>query len=305
MSIKRSGFITIIGRPNAGKSTLLNAILKQPLSIVTKKAQTTRDRILGILSDPKMGQMVLVDTPGLHEAKANGLNEIMVRQSKKSIKECDLIWYLVDPHSSIEHEASILDSILPYLHAKQALLVLMNKSDIPDSKVRVSLQDEVKKYFKKQNIIIHSSRKISALLELGLEELLQESWDLLPEGKAFYSDPEQLTDRPVRFFTSELIRKQLFESLSQELPYSCAVQIDVFEEQKKPIRIEASIFVERESQKPIVIGHQGKKIKEIGQRSRIEIEEFLGQSVFLGLKVKVIRDWSKNPSVLKQFGYVD
>lgn len=296
---RKSGFIAVIGRPNAGKSTLMNQILGEEISIVSAKAQTTREKVLGIKTEAR-GQMVFMDTPGIHQARANGINERMVEQAKSSLDAPDLIWYLVDPRSELKHEQVILDLLseaFKKLSAKPPkLFLLYNKSDL--SHARLGIEDALTA----QGVSVTEVLTISALRKKGLGELLEKSWAQLPEGPLYYPDEEMLSDRPVRFFVAEKVREQLFKHLGDELPYACAVEIHRFDEKVKPLRIEASILVERDSQKAIVIGQKAQKIKAIGIAARSTVESFLEQKVFLGLKVKVEKNWTKNPQVLARLG---
>ncbi len=301
--MSKSGFIAIIGRPNAGKSTLLNAMLQTQISIVSPKAQTTRDKILGILTE-KEGQIVFVDTPGIHRAREGGINEYMVNEAKEALEAPNLVWYLVDPFSALKHEEAVLALLEK---SKAPVFLLMNKIDCVGKKVSHSqldaFEEQLNLAMKEKGIHLLESRKISSLSKTGLKELLNESWKLLPEGPFYYPDPEQVSDRPTRFFVAEKIREQLYLLLGDEVPYSCAIEIEKFDENPKLPRIEAIIHVERDSQKGIVIGQGGKKIKEIGQAARKNIEDFLGQKIFLGLKVKVLKDWSQNAESLRRIGY--
>ncbi len=301
--MEKSGYIAIIGRPNSGKSTLLNSVLGTQLSIVTPKAQTTRDQILGILTE-KQGQIVFMDTPGIHHAKEGGINEYMVNEAKKSIESPHLIWYIVDPYSALKHELEVIQILV---NSKSPIILILNKIDLfRESKsllIPEKLESALQKEFFIRGISLVSSQKISSFSKEGVLELLQMSWNFIPEGPYFFPDLEQISNRPVRFFVSEKIREQLYLLLGQEIPYSCAIEIENFSEDIKPLRIEAVIHVERDSQKGIVIGQGGKKIKEIGQAARLEIEKFLGEKIFLGLKVKVLKDWSKNKEYLKRMGY--
>jgi GTP-binding protein Era len=304
----KSGFVAIVGRPNSGKSTLINSVLGQQISIVSPKAQTTRDQVLGILTE-KEGQIVFVDTPGVHKAKEGGINHYMVNQVRDALEDPQLIWYLVDPASRLEYETAVLEMLAK---AKAPVILLLNKFDqTHKKKVRFPLPvarfDELEKSLvdamKEQGIQVLGTRKISALTEAGLLDLMEETWKLLPEGQPYYPDSEQVSDRPTRFFVAEKIREQLFHLLGDEVPYSCAVEIVRFEEKTQPPRIEAVIHEERDSQKGIVIGQGAKKIKEIGQAARQEIEEFLGQKIFLGLQVKLLPDWSRDAVALERMGY--
>jgi GTP-binding protein Era len=305
----KSGFVAIIGRPNAGKSTLLNSILGSKVSIVTPKAQTTRERVLGILTEKKgkeVGQIVFIDTPGVHRAKVGGINEFMMSEARESLDGPALIWYIVDPASAAKHEEEVL-KLLDGI--KAPIFLLMNKSDVVrgDTKKAAELfLEELAEAMKTRGIAAKASFFISARKGRELDPLMKATWKEMPEGPLYYPDEEQVSDRPLRFFAAEKIREQLLLKLGDEVPYSCAVEIEKYSEPKKKddiTRIEAMIHVERDSQKGMVIGKGGQKIKEIGQAARLEIEEFIGSKVFLGLRVKVLKDWSKNAQALKQLGY--
>jgi len=300
MSDRKSGFIAIAGRPNSGKSTILNALLKSKISIVTPKAQTTRERVNGILTANE-GQIVFVDTPGIHRAKEGGINDFMMSEVHAALDGPDLIWYMVDPSSAIKHEEVVIELIE---RTKTPFIVVINKIDLKRSiNEAPSIEREVTKAMNDRGMKPLAVLKISALKKRGLNDLMKLTWDNLKVGPFHYEDEDQLSDRPTRYFVSEKIREQLFLKLGEELPYACAIQIEKFQEDSKPPRIEAVIHVERDSQKGMVIGEAGKKIKEIGTAARAEIEDFLGLKVFLGLNVKVLKDWSKNPELLKRLGY--
>lgn len=297
----RSGFIAIAGRPNAGKSTLLNQVLGTALSIVTPKAQTTRERVLGILTEPERGQIVFIDTPGIHKAKEGGINAYMVNQARSALEGAAAVWYLVDPDSKLQHEETVLDLLREGLKGTEIpVFVLLNKVDVRN---KPELLEEVVNAAKERGLNVHQAMQISGRRGRGVEELVEETWELLPEGPLYYPDVDQISDRPVRFFVAEKIREQLYMKLGQEIPYSCAVEILSFKEDATPPRIEAIIYVERDSQKGMVVGKGGQKIKEIGQAARQNVEEFLGQRVFLGLQVKVLKDWTRDPDKLKRMGY--
>ncbi len=305
----KSGFVAIIGRPNAGKSTLLNTILGAPISIVTPKAQTTRERVLGILTEDG-NQMVFVDTPGIHRAKQGGINAYMMSEAREALEEPSMIWYLIDPSSAVQHEQAVLELLKG---RKAPVFLLLNKVDtIRGNEWREkaeAFQKDMTEKLSELGATVALSLGISAVDGKGLETLLSESWKLLPEGPLYYPDEEQLSDRPLRFFAAEKIREQLLLQLGEEIPYACAVEIQKFEEpnakdQKPMTRIEAVIHVERDSQKGMVIGKGGKKIKEIGQAARGKIQEFIGGGqVFLGLQVKVYKDWTRDSEALKRMGY--
>ncbi len=298
--MSKSGWVAIIGRPNVGKSTLLNQILGTELSIVTPKPQTTRNKIRGILTESQ-GQIVFVDTPGIHRAKKNGFNEWMVEQAESAISSNEVTWYLVDPTSAISHEEIILDRLR---QVKTRLFLIANKLDLVKKhqieKKLESFLGHLSSYAQKNGFSLDPIFKISAHTQEGVAELMRATWKHLPEGPLFFEDEDQISDRPVRFFVGEFIREQLFLQLGEEIPYSCAVETTCFNEKVKPTRIEATILVERESQKGMVIGHGGSKIKSIGQKAREKTESFLGEKIFLGLKVKVLKDWTKNKEKLKR-----
>lgn len=303
--MSKSGFVAIIGRPNSGKSTLLNSILGANVSIVTPKAQTTRERVLGILTE-KRGQIVFVDTPGIHRAKEGGINEYMVAEAREALDGPNLVWYLLDPSSALQHEEAVL-SLLE--KASAPVFLLLNKMDLARRKAPEALEGlerQITEAMSARKIRIQGVHRISAKDGAGVKELLAESWSIMPEGPLFYPDEEQISDRPTRFFVAEKVREQLLLKLGEEVPYSCAVEIEKFEEPRKPgdiTRIEAVIHVERDSQKGIVVGKGGAKIKEIGQAARHEIEGFLDSKVFLGLRVKVLKDWTRDAEALKRMGY--
>lgn len=300
MTARKSGFIAIAGRPNAGKSTLLNQILGTRISIATPKAQTTRERVHGVLTE-KEGQIVFIDTPGIHRAKEGGINEYMMSEVRAALDEPNLVWYLVDPGSALKHEEAVLTMLK---RVKAPVLVIFNKNDLKSAQARLPLlEPEILKALEDQGTEVKGSFRLSAMKKRGLDPLMAETWKLLPTGPFHFEDEDQLSDRPTRYFVAEKIREQLFLKLGDEIPYSCAIEIEKFIEDAVPPRIEASIHVERDSQKGIVIGAGGKKIKEIGTAARHEIEDFLGGKVFLGLNVKVTPDWSKNSETLKRLGY--
>ncbi len=300
--MQKAGMIAIVGRPNAGKSTLLNSLLGMQLSIVTPKAQTTRERVLGILTEGE-GQIVFIDTPGIHRARDGGLNQFMVDEARGALEAPHLIWYLVDPNSALLHELQVVELLE---RASAPVILVMNKMDQVGGRFSADraqkLTEELTQALSDRGVQVQSTHHISGLSQIGTAELLKASWELIPEGPWLFSDPDQASDRPTRFFVAEKIRSRLYYLLGEEIPYSCAVEIESFQENTRPVRIEAVIYVERESQKGMVIGQKGQKIKEIGQSARKDIEEFLGQQIFLGLKVKVLKEWTSNLESLKKIG---
>jgi len=296
----RSGFVAIIGRPNSGKSTLLNAVLGSQLSAVSPKAQTTRDRLIGILHSDR-GQMVFVDTPGVHQARPGGLNEYMVREAEQAMEGVNLIWWLVDPFSHLQHERVVLSRILK---SKCPFLLVFNKID---NRGAASAIEVVKSELYPELLLSKTFRGmalISAKSMEGVPELLERSWEYLDlSGPKYFDDQEQLSDRPMRYFVAEKIRETLFYCLGEEIPYACAVKLESMKELKNNTDIHALIVVERDSQKPMVIGKGGAKIKEIGIRSREALEKLLERKVMLRLEVDVIKNWTKDPRQMKLLGY--
>jgi len=278
----RSGVVALLGRPNAGKSTLLNRLLGQKLAIVTAKPQTTRSRILGILTLDD-AQVLLLDTPGFHTS-AKALNRALVDVVDEVADDCDLAVILVDPWTEWDAEHTALRERLEARGAPT--LVVATKGDLgsPADVVPVDLA-------------------VSATTGEGIEAFLEALLDHLPEGPAYY-DAEQVTDRSLRFLASELIREAAFESLSQEIPYETAVEVLAFDESDPAItRIQANLLVEKKSQKGMVIGKGGAMIREIGTAARKSLEAMLEQRVHLDLRVKVEARWSKKPGRLKALGY--
>jgi len=301
----KSGVVALVGRPNVGKSSFLNRVLSEEISIVTPKAQTTRDQVRGILTEER-GQIVFVDTPGIHRAREGGINEYMIQEVRRALEGPDLILYLIDPMSKVEAEQKVVEFLK---EADSRLLVLVNKCDLRKKFPAkfdwlTSWVEEMGRTLAGSQCHLLGAREISAERGTHIPELLDEVFSLLPSGPALFDDPDALTDRSARFVVAELIRKQLFLRLGDELPYSCAVEIESYREREKPVRISAVIHVERESQKGIVIGAAGKKIKEIGTHARTEIEALLQEKVFLELRVKVLESWTSQASKIKGLGYI-
>jgi len=289
----RAGHVVLVGRPNAGKSSLLNALLEQKLSIVTSFAQTTRERVVGI--DTRGGvQMVFLDTPGLVDP-AYLLHRSMLHVALQAIDEADVVVLLVDANA----EPPVLDEeSLTYLRRRaDTLLVALNKTDVASPANVSAAELWVKEHFGDVPIL-----RISAATGAGVEELRARVAERLPESPFLY-DPDDISSQPVRFFVAELIRETVFEQFAQEVPYSVAVQIEEYRESASPIYIRAVIFVERASQKAILIGTKGDAIRRLGQVARAKVEAFVGAHVYLDLWVKVLPRWRKNAETLRRLGF--
>ncbi|MCB9255816.1 MAG: GTPase Era [Chitinophagales bacterium] len=294
MTTHKSGFVNIIGLPNVGKSTLLNAILGEKLSIITKKAQTTRHRIHGILSDENY-QIVFSDTPGFIEKPAYKMQEEMNKYVKSTFEDADIFLFLVELGSNPEKQIEIYQALQ---NAKVPVIVLINKID------KAKDEEEIKKYAELWNSLLPNSEilYISALEKFNLDAIKNSIIEQLPEGPVYY-DKDMLSDKNERFFVTEIIRGKLLEQYKQEIPYSCQVEIDEFIEDEFLDKIRATIYTERDTQKSIIIGKGGDAIKKLGTSSRIEIESFLGKKVYLELFVKVKENWRNDDMMLRHFGY--
>ncbi len=298
MSFK-SGFVSIIGSPNVGKSTLLNIILGEKVAIVSPKPQTTRNKITGIKS-LKDCQIVFLDTPGIHRAKKE-LNILMLKQALSALKDVDAIIYMVSANKIIDDdERYIIDS---FKNIKIPVLLCINKIDLVRKDSLLPLIDEYSNLYKFKEIIPISCKK-NDNPERFIDRLLEIIIKLLPEGPKYFPD-DIFTDLPERFIVAEIIREKIFELTKEEIPYSTAVQVEEFKEepQKNLIKIMAAINVERDSQKGIIIGKKGGMLKEIGTRARLDIEKLLGAKVFLKLFVRVQEKWTEDKRLLKEFGY--
>ncbi len=291
----KSGFVSIIGAPNVGKSTLINRLVGEKIAIISPKPQTTRNRILGVKTTSNY-QMVFLDTPGIHRAKSN-LNVAMVRTAMATLSTVDLILFLIEPQSSDEGSNRKVLQALQSVET-EALLVV-NKIDL--------VPQESLKHIITFFAGLHQfkgSASISALHNVGIDDLLTKIISLLPAGPAYYPI-DTLTELPERFFCAEIIREKIMHLTSQEIPYAVAVTIVSFkeDEQKNLIRIQADIHVERPSQKGIIIGKGGAMLREIGKQARLDMEQLLGARVFLQLWVRIQKKWRKDPRALKEFGY--
>lgn len=289
--LMKVGFVNIFGKPNAGKSTLLNALIGEKLAIVSPKVQTTRHRIKGFLNSENY-QVIFSDTPGIIEPRYK-LHEKMMHSVKSSLEDADLALLLVDVNENLEEA----DSIFSGLRLKVPAFVVLNKIDRTqqDKIKQVSDFFDAKAYCKK-------TIAISALKKINTDLLLSAILEFLPEGEPFY-DGDDLTDLPTRFFVGEMIREKIFDLFQDEIPYHTAVVVREFKEKISLIKITAEIIVHRESQKAIILGEKGKMIRQIGTTSRQEIEKFLSSKVFLELFVKVRPKWRDNDIHLKEYGY--
>ncbi len=286
-----AGFVNIIGKPNVGKSTLMNALTGEKISIITPKAQTTRQRILGIVSREDY-QIVFSDTPGILEPSYK-LQEAMMREVNIAFEDADIILYLVEAgETAEEHEivSKIRQTGLP-------VIVVVNKIDLSE---QAGLEAKImawQKIFPEADII-----PVSALRNANLQSVFNSILAKLPENPPYY-DKDELTDKTVRYFVAEKIREKILLNYQKEIPYSVQVAVDQFKESDKLIHIVALIFVARESQKAIILGHQGSAIKRVGTQARKDLEKWLEKKIFLELSVKVLKDWRDNEKELRKFGF--
>lgn len=286
----KSGFVNIFGKPNAGKSTLLNALIGEKLAIVTPKVQTTRHRIKGIVTTSDY-QIIFSDTPGIIEPKYK-LHEKMMAAVKSATEDADVMILMHDLTDNMELSSEIFKS----LKSKVPSIVVLNKTD----SVSGETIQETMAFFKQKGF--QYIRPISAIKNEGVNELLNDIVALLPEGAPFYAD-DNLTDLPMRFFVGEIIREKIFLLFENEVPYHTTVLVQEYSEKTTLTKIRADIIVQRETQKAIILGHQGKMIRKLGMLSREEIEEFIGRKVFLELFVKVRPKWRDTELHLREYGY--
>ena len=283
----RAGIVTVVGKPNAGKSTFLNRVVGQKLSIVSPKPQSTRDRIVGIVTDVE-SQMIIFDTPGLLNPRY-ALHRAMRGTALDALADADIVIYLVDP---AEGPAPALTEAADLMSPPKApVITVYNKLDTIDAEQRRRLAEATP-----------HARFVSALRGDGVDELITEARLALPESPFLY-DAEDVSTQTVRFFAAELVRESALEQLDEEVPYSLACEIEEFRETRTPVYIRAVLYVERETQKHILIGAKGARIKEIGRSARVKIEALIEQKVYLDLWVKVLPNWRKNSGALARFGY--
>lgn len=287
----KSGFVNIIGNPNVGKSTLMNALVGERLSIITSKAQTTRKRVMGIVTSDTF-QIIYTDTPGIVNP-ANKLHRQMMSYIGTALQDADLLLLVTEIGKPIKNQ-----QLLDYLkRAKTPILIIVNKIDLSDQETVQKRIDRWQEQIPRAVVI-----PCSATEGFNISRIFNTILAMLPEHPAYYPDGE-LTDQSMRFFVSEIVREKILLYYQKEIPYSCEVVVDRYEERDGIDNISCLIFVERESQKGILIGHQGKAIKKLGTEARLDIEDFTGKRCFLDLHIKVLKDWRNSDRALKQFGY--
>ena len=290
----KAGFVNIVGNPNVGKSTLMNRLVGEKISIITSKSQNTRHRIKGIVNTDDY-QIVFSDTPGVVKPSYK-MQEYMLEFSKSALVDADIILYVTDVVENIEKNLDFIDKV--------------NKSDIPVllviNKIDLTTQEKLEALFDKWKSLIPRAEifPLSATENFNVDNLYKRIVELLPEGEPFFPKDE-LTDLPSRFFVNEIIREKILQYYDKEVPYSVEVEVEEFKEDDKRINIMAVIYVERSSQKGIIIGSQGEALKKVGTQARLDIEAFFGKKVFLNLYVKVLKDWRNKDSELKNFGYAN
>lgn len=288
----KSGFVNLVGNPNVGKSTLMNLFVGERISIATFKAQTTRHRIMGIINDDD-AQIVFSDTPGVLKPNYK-LQESMLAFSESALEDADVLLYVTDPIEKIDKNNDFLQKVS---RIKSPILVLINKIDLTDQAKLTELVEEWHNVLPQAEII-----PISATARFNVDTVLRRIKELLPECPPYF-DKDQLTDKPARFFVSEIIREKILLYYDKEIPYSVEVGIESFKEDTKIIRINAVIYVERDSQKGIIIGHQGKALKKVATEARKSLEKFFGKQIYLETYVKVDKDWRNSENKLNSFGY--
>ncbi|NWF93149.1 MAG: GTPase Era [Syntrophaceae bacterium] len=291
----KSGFISILGRPNVGKSTLFNSILGDKIAIVTEKPQTTRNRILGI-KNLEGGQLIFLDTPGLHEGRSE-LNRRMVKTAVASGRDADVLLFLIDvPSPLVEKDRQMIESLKG---SRGVPFLVVNKIDLVKKETLLPVIDQYRRFHSFHQVI-----PISAITGEGVDILLDEILKVLPESPAYFPE-DMITDQTERFMASEIIREKVIQNSYQEIPYCTAVTIEAFKEhpERNLVVIQATIHVEKNSQKKILIGKGGERLKRIGEAARKEMEGFLGKRVFLELWVNVEKDWTRDPAALNRLGY--
>lgn len=288
----RAGYVNIIGKPNVGKSTLMNAMVGEKLSIITSRAQTTRHRIHGILNHRDY-QIIFSDTPGILDPNYK-LQEKMLKAARSALADADILIYMTEKGEKLDPENEFIQRLA---RTKTPVLLLINKIDLSEQAKVLAHMEKLGKLLPNAEIIPVSARE-----GFNVEGVFRRILELLPESPPYY-EKDALTDKSERFFTGEMIREKILLHYKQEIPYAVEVEIESFKEDANLIRIMALIYVERESQKGILIGEQGKALKRVGRESRLDMEEFFQKKVFLELRVKVKKDWRNNERQIKNFGY--
>ena len=288
----KAGFVNIVGNPNVGKSTLMNLLVGEKISIATFKAQTTRHRIMGIVNTEDM-QIVFSDTPGVLKPNYR-LQESMLAFSESALTDADILLYVTDVIENPEKNIEFLEKVQ---HLDIPIILLINKIDMSDQKTLGSLVEKWHSLLPKAEIL-----PLSALNKFGVDILLNRIKDLLPDSPPFF-DKDQLTDKPARFFVSEIIREKILLFYDKEIPYSVEVRVEEFKEEQKIIRIRSVIYVERNSQKGIIIGHAGVALKKVSSEARKALEKFFDKKIYLEIFVKVDKDWRSSQKELDSFGY--
>ena len=296
MTQYKSGFVTIIGRPNVGKSTFVNRVIGHKIAIMSDKAQTTRNKIQGVMTTND-AQIIFLDTPGIHKPK-HKLGDYMMKVAKNTLSEIDAVMFMVNVNEDIGRGDEYIMEMLK--NVKTPVFLILNKIDLVHPDALMPKIEAYQKYMEFTEII-----PISALEGLNIDHFIQVLKSYLPEGPQYYPDG-QISDHPEQFVVSELIREKILETTTEEIPHSIGVNVErMVQEAEDRVHIEATIYVERDSQKGIVIGKGGKKLKVIGQRARKDIEHLLGSKVYLDLWVKVQKDWRNKSNFIKQMGYVE
>jgi GTP-binding protein Era len=289
----KAGFVNIIGLPNVGKSSLLNAIVGERMAIISPKAQTTRHRLLGFVNDEHY-QIVFSDTPGFINDPAYKLHESMNGFVQEALEDADVLLFVTDKFQKQDEQQSLINAAKAF---KEKCILVFNKIDLMN-------ETELNAHQKKWNLLLPDAKffPVAAEKKFGVKELQQLIVSELPESPEFYPKDE-LSNRPMRFFVSEIVREKIFFNYEKEIPYSTEVVVEEYKEEEKLDRIRCAIYVERESQKPIIIGKGGEALTKIGKQAREHIESFIGKKVFLELRVKVRDKWRSDEKLLKQFGY--
>ena len=296
MTEHKSGFVSIIGRPNVGKSTFMNRVIGHKIAIMSDKAQTTRNKIQGVMTRND-AQIIFLDTPGIHKPK-HKLGDYMMRVAKNTLSEIDAIMFMVNVNEEIGRGDEYIMEMLK--NVRTPVFLVLNKIDLVHPDALMPRIEQYQKYMDFTEIV-----PISALEGLNVDHFIDVLKTYLPEGPKYYPD-DQISDHPEQFVVSEIIREKILHLTSEEIPHAIGVNVDrMIKENDERVRVEATIYVERDSQKGIVIGKGGKKLKEVGKRARHDIEMLLGSKVYLELWVKVQKDWRNKVNFIRQMGYIE